>query len=110
MSLDDVVHQRQSEAHPTETPTSTLIDLVKSIKDPNQLAGGDPDPGIRNSDEYTRVPFVITLFGGNDEKSALRGELHRIVQEVEYDPLELFGISLNLRQARRMFESEEQVL
>ncbi len=95
MQLDELLGQGQTKSCPFALVLIVAAHLAKLLEDPGLVLGGDADAGVSDRDFHC----AITLSGVNSNPSSLRGELHRIGQQIEKYLLDLALVADKLAKA-----------
>jgi hypothetical protein len=91
MAVDNSLGQIQPQPATSLRPAGVTFE--KARKDLGEVLFRDSDSGIADRSNYP----PIGLLDGNPNRSAGRGILHRIVQEIDHKPLQLRVISIDGR-------------
>src|SRR5262249_13002284 len=81
VKLHELLGQRQPEPRALLLAGVVAANLAELLKDRRLIFGGDPDPRVADRDRDD----TLRCRGGDADPAPLRGELHRVRQEVQQD-------------------------
>src|SRR5262245_21830947 len=85
VQLHELLRERQPEPGALLLAGVVSPDLAELLEDRRLILGRDPDPRVADGDRDA----VVGRCGNEADPAALRGELHRVGQEVQQDLLHL---------------------
>src|SRR5262249_15589287 len=110
MRLDQRSADRQAQSQAAVTPPHHRIPRLERVEDPGQAVGLDPDPGIRDlSDPEGALAFggrARGIAGAGRDRTAPRGELDGILDQVPEDLLEASWVGADLVPRRGQLQMQ----